>query len=217
MKFKKILLVLFITVSLIFFGCANDTPEETPGEDQNQEENQEDDTKEDAETTASIVNEESAFLEAISEDGTWIIATLQDLEFDEELVVEGEFRDKDDENNDIYRKLALYAQDQDRNVTERYTVTAPKMTIKSPNTNIQGGTFEGDIFVEADGFTITDATIEGNVYFANEEYESTFELVDGGEVTGETEVGEDTGDTDDIEDSDGIEDTDDIEDTGDED
>lgn len=215
MKFKKILLVLFIAVSLLFFGCANDTPEETPeetpGEDQNQEENQDDDTKEDAETTASIVNEESAFKKAISEDGTWIIATLNDLEFDEELVVEGEFRDKDDENNDIYRKLALYAQDQDRNVTERYTVTAPEMTIKSPNTNIQGGTFEGDIFVEADGFTITDATIEGNVYFANEEYESTFELKDDGKVTGDTEVREDTDDTDDTDDAE------DIEDIGDED
>lgn len=192
MKIKRILLVLFILVSLLVFGCANDTKDETPGEKQNQEQNQEEDTEKDAEkdaeTTASIVDEETAFKEAIGKDGTWIIATLKDLTFDDELVVEGEFRDKDDKDNDLYRKLALYAQDKDRNITDRYTITASKMTIKSPNTNIVGGIFKGDIFVEAEGFIIADATIEGNVYFANEEYKSTFELKDGGKVTGDTEV-----------------------------
>lgn len=210
MKFKKILLVLLIATSLLIVGCTADTPEETPEETEEtpgEDQTQEDDTEEDAETTASIVNEESAFKEAISEDGTWIIITLKDLDFDEELVVEGEFRDKDDENNEIYRKLALYAQDQDRNVTDRYTVIAPEMTIKSPNTNIQGGVFEGDIYVEAEGFKITDAKIQGNVYFANEEFESTFELVDGGEVSGDTEVRENTGDDEDIGDTEDTEDT----------
>src|SRR5690554_3690091 len=99
MKFKKILLVLLIATSLLIVGCTADTPEETPEETEEtpgEDQTQEDDTEEDAETTASIVNEESAFKEAISEDGTWIIITLKDLDFDEELVVEGEFRDKDD-------------------------------------------------------------------------------------------------------------------------
>ena len=190
MKYKKVLLVLVIALSLLLFGCTKETPNETPGEGQNQEdqENQKDNTEQDAETTASIVNEESAFKEAISKDGTWIIAILKDLTFDEKLVVEGEFKDKNDESNDLYRKLALYEQDEDRKITQRYTITAPEMTIKSPNTNLVGGIFKGDIIVEAEGFTITDATIEGNVFFSNEEYKSTFELKDNGKVTGDTKI-----------------------------
>lgn len=192
MKFKRLALVLFIVLSLLLFGCTKTAPNEKPKENQeeNTEKDLEKDTEKDAETTASIVNEESAFKKAISGDGTWIIATLKDLTFDEKIVVEGEFRDKDDKNKDLYRKLALYAQDKDRNITDRYTITVPEMTIKSPNTNIVGGILKGDIIVEAEGFTVNDATIEGNVFFANKEYESTFELKDGGKVTGDTKVRE---------------------------
>ena len=184
MKYRKIVLITFIVISLLLFGCANETPEEAPGED----------TEEDAESTASIVDGEAAFREAIRESGTWIIITTSDLNFRRDLVVEGEFWDNDDESRELYRKIALYAQDEDRNVSERYTVTAPLMYIKSPNTNIQGGTFEGDLYIEADGFTITDATIDGNVYFANEEYQSTFDLNDDGEITGDIEIEENIGD-----------------------
>ena len=62
---------------------------------------------------------------------------------------EGEFRDKDDPSNDLFRKLALYEQDQDKKITKRYTITAPKMIIRSPNTNIKGGVIKGDVYVEA--------------------------------------------------------------------
>ena len=139
-------------------------------------------------TTASIVNEEAAFKEAISADGTWIIATLNDLTFEEKLVVEGTFYDSGNSENDVYRKIAAYAQDDDYNVTDRFTITAPQMTIKSPNTRFQAGVFEGDIIVEADGFNLTDATVEGNIYFASEEYQKSAEITEDSEVTGEIEV-----------------------------
>ncbi|RAK06501.1 hypothetical protein C8C77_12339 [Halanaerobium saccharolyticum] len=152
------------------------------GADQNQEE------AADTVTTASIVSEAEEFRQAISEDGTWIIATLNDLNFDEELVVEGTFYNGGDSENDIYRKIAAYAQDDERNVTDRYTITAPQMTINSPNTRFQGGVFEGDIVVEANGFTLYDATVEGNIYFASEEFQESAEIAEDSEVTGEMEV-----------------------------
>jgi hypothetical protein len=183
---KRILtLSLVCLLSLgLFVGCSSDqsaTNEEQPEEEA------------DVVTAASIVEDEAVFKKAIAEDGKWIIATLNDLTFDQELVVEGKFYDKGDESNDVYRKLAPYAQDDDHNVTERYTITAPKMTIKSPNTKLQGGKFVGDIYVEANGFTLEDAEVDGNVYFANEEYAASSDLTNEATVTGDTKV-EDTSD-----------------------
>ena len=171
-KFLSVSMILVLSLAVLV-GCG--------GEDQSN-------AKEDVVTTASIVNEEDAFKEAISKDGKWIIATLDDLKFDEELVVEGEFRNKGDADKELYRKIAPYTQDENRNVTERYTITAPKLTIKSPNTKLQGGTFVGDVYVEAKGFTIKDAKVEGNVYFANEDYKASADMSNKGEVTGVTEV-----------------------------
>ncbi len=149
---------------------------------------------EDDVTTASLVKTEEQFLKAASKDGTWIICPLNDITISKDIVVEGEFHDKDDESLDLYRKLGFYAQDENRNVTERYTVTAPKMIIKSPNTRLQGGTFKGDVYVEANGFNIVDGTVDGNVYFAKQEYMDSFKLSEDegkeGKVTGETKVQE---------------------------
>jgi hypothetical protein len=138
----------------------------------------------DAVTSASVVDNNEAFVKAISKDGTWIAATLNDLTFDKELVVEGEFTNKDA----IARKIALYTQDADHNITASFKLTAPKLIIKSENTRLQGGTFVGDVYVEANGFVVTKATVEGNVYFANDEYKASFDASNEGKVTGVTEV-----------------------------
>lgn len=194
MKFKALLLSIVLGIALLA-GCTSDeTPEndepkaEEPAaeEESNGEETAEEEA--DAMTTASIVNDEEAFKTAISSEGTWIIATLNDLTFEEELVLEGEFHDKGDESNDLYRKIALYEQDEDRNVTARYTVKAPKLVVKSENAKIQSGTFVGDIVVEANGFTLSDAKVEGNVYFASEEYKESFTQDETSEVSGEVSV-----------------------------
>ncbi|OMD69954.1 hypothetical protein BSK48_16660 [Paenibacillus odorifer] len=138
----------------------------------------------DAVTSASVVDNEEAFKRAISPEGTWIAATLKDLTFTEDLVVDGEFMNKEEPA----RKIALYTQDADHNITNSFKLTAPKLTIKSKNARIQGGTFIGNVYVEADGFTLVNATVEGNVYFANDQYKSTFNSSDQGKVTGVTEV-----------------------------
>nr|WP_207750643.1 hypothetical protein [Anaeromonas gelatinilytica] len=189
-KFKALFISLILVVALLA-GCGNnDSVEEDDSQvEDNQKDTEEDVTDEgdtDAVTTASIVNEEEDFKEAISEDGTWLIATLTDLSFDEELVLEGEFTN----NDETARKIALYEQDEDRNVTARYTLTAPKLTIDSPNARIQSGTFAGDIYVEENAFQLVDTTVEGNVYFASEEYKESFDKDDDSKITGEIEVKE---------------------------
>jgi hypothetical protein len=138
----------------------------------------------DAVTSASVVNKTDAFMKAASKDGTWIIATLNDLTFDKEIVVEGEFKNKDA----IARKIAPYTQDANHKITNSFTITAPRMTIKSENTVFQGGTFKGDVYVDAKGFSLKAAKIEGNVYFTKEEYKSSFVQAEDGKVTGVTAV-----------------------------
>ena len=46
-------------------------------------------------------------------------------------------------------------------MTARYTLTAPRLIVRHRNTRIQGGTFKGDVYVEAQGFELVDATSTG--------------------------------------------------------
>jgi len=145
----------------------------------------------DAVTTASIVDNEQAFVEAISNTGTWIICLTKDLTVDQELVLDGEFKNgkKDDAGNDIIqRKIALYSQDENRNITARYVLTAPKLTIRSPKASIQHGTFKGDLYVDVNDFELVDATVDGNVYFTKQEYKDSFNMDGTSRVTGTVSV-----------------------------
>ncbi|MTI47076.1 hypothetical protein [Sporosalibacterium faouarense] len=180
MKLKALGLAFLLSVSLLA-GCSTDSTDN----------NNEGDQGADVVTTASLVNDADGFTEAISENGTWIIATLNDISIDEEIVVAGEFHNKGDASQDVYRKLAPYTQDDEHNIIDRFTITVPRVTIQSPNTRLQGGTIKGDVYVAADGFNLSGgATIDGNLYFANEEYKASSEIPEDCTVTGEVEVKE---------------------------
>jgi len=148
-------------------------------------------TAPDAVTTASIVDTESAFENAISKNGTWIIAILKDLTINKDLVLDGEFKNgkKDDSGKDIIqRKIALYTQDENRNITARFTLTAPKLTINSPEASIQHGTFKGDLYVAVINFKLIDATVDGNIYFTSKDIQSSFTMDESSSVTGKQEL-----------------------------
>ncbi len=134
----------------------------------------------DVTTTASLVATHDDFKAGISEDGTWIVSVVKDLVFWEPLTVTGEFMHRDA----LSRKIALYSQDEDRNVTRRFTLTAPSITFDSPSARIQGGIFVGDVYVNADNFKLVDATVEGNVYLTTESAKATFDMDDKSSVTG---------------------------------
>jgi len=194
MKVKNILLTL-VVMSLLFVGCAkNDTttPQTTtPGTTTTPPQTTPPETTPNVVTTASIVNTEAAFLKAISNEGTWIIATTQDLTINKDLVVEGEYKNgkKDADGKDvIQRKIGLYTQDENRKVTARFTLTAPKMTFNSPMGSIEHGTFKGDLYISAKNFQLKDATVDGNIYFTTDEAKSTFKMDAESKVTGKQEL-----------------------------
>jgi len=139
----------------------------------------------DAVTTASLVNNVAAFEKAISKDGTWIITTLNDLTTNKELVLDGEFHDKNDATKPLKRKIGLYTQDENKKVTARFSLTAPKLTIKSPNALLQSSTFNGDIYVRAANFQLKDAVVNGNVYFVTQEAKDTFVMDAKSKVNGQ--------------------------------
>lgn len=144
--------------------------------------------KVDAVGTASLPATIAEFEQGIAADGRWIVTPVADITSENELVIDGEFFKKDDEAEGAYRKIGLYAQDADKNITAEYTLTTPKLVIKSENTNIQNGTVKGDIYVEANGFVLKNTKVEGNVYFASEDVKSTFTLDGEASVSGAQEV-----------------------------
>lgn len=187
MKAKNALLSLALLATLVI-GCAKQPaapPTPTPKQTTPSE------TTPDVVTTASIVNTAATFQKAISSTGTWIIAITKDLAIDTDLVLDGEFKNgkKDANGQDIIqRKIALYAQDENKKVTARYTLTAPKLTINSPKARIQSGTFKGDLYVSAKDFELVDATVDGNVYFTTDDAKATFKVDATSKVTGKQEI-----------------------------
>jgi hypothetical protein len=185
MKIRKTMIIYALLIAL-FCGCGqqaqpNATSSQTASPD----------TTLDAKTSASIVDNSTAFEKAISSNGTWIIAVTKDLAIDKDIVLDGEYKNgkKDTAGKDIIqRKIALYAQDANRNITARYTLTAPKFTINSPEASIQHGTFKGDLYVNVKNFKLVDATVDGNVYFTTDEAKSTFSADATSKVTGKQEV-----------------------------
>lgn len=185
MKIKITFLILVLMMALIT-GCGK-----KEGTTKNESGNTNTTVTPEAVSSASIVNTEEGFLNAISAKGTWIIAITKDLTINKDLLLEGEFKNgkKDDKGNDIIqRKIALYAQDENRNITARYTLTAPKLTVTSPMASIQHGTFKGDLYVSVENFQLVDATVDGNVYFTTDKAKSTFIMDKTSKITGKQEI-----------------------------
>lgn len=129
--------------------------------------------------TQTVVTDEPSLLAGFSDTGGWIILFEKDMSTENELYLpEGTTN-----NGEPARKVALYTQDADRNVTARFTLTAPSIMITSVNSRIQGGTFVGDVYVTAEGFRLVDAVIDGDLYFSSQDLFNAFDVTEG-EVTG---------------------------------
>jgi len=136
----------------------------------------------DSVTTASLVSDGDALVRALRSDGTWMVALLSDASVEGDIVVEGEFPGKP------YRKIALYTQDENRKVIDRFTLTADSLIVRSSHTRIQSGTFVGDVMVDAMDFELVDAKIMGDVYFETDAQMKSFVKDESSEVTGAIEV-----------------------------
>ena len=170
-----ILIIIAIFAIILLAGCSQATTTTTV----------------DAVASASVVDNAAAFEKAISKEGSWIIATTKDILIDKEIVLDGDFKNgkKDSAGNELYqRKIGLYTQDSSFKVTNRFTLTAQKLTINSINTSVEHGTFKGDLYIAAENFKLIDAIVEGNVYFLSDEIKATFSMDSTSKITGVQEV-----------------------------
>lgn len=183
MKIKALVLSTIMATAVLLAGCGakENTASKAPANN----------TKTDATASASVTSDPEVFTKAISKDGKWIIAITKDMTFDKDLVLEGEFKNgkKDSSGKELLqRKIALYTQDANKKVTARFTLTAPKLTIKSPLASIQHGTFKGDVYVETNDFQLVDAKVDGNIYFKDDAAKAGFKMDGTSSVTGKQEV-----------------------------
>jgi hypothetical protein len=193
---KRILIVMLVISIALFSGCSNKNvkpdeaiakpspkPTKTVEKEKVEDDNiiDKNDDIVDAVTTPSIVDNGEALIKALGVNGTWIAATLNDIEVDKDIIVEGEFENK----GVLGRKIALYTQDEDRNIIDSFSLTAPKLIIRSENTKLQEGTFIGDIYVESDGFDLSNAKIQGDLYFASQSERNSAMLDDEQNVSGD--------------------------------
>jgi hypothetical protein len=177
-----------MTVSLLVLAlaaCGGRGEEETAGAEQSESTTTADATTRPTEMTADAGNVQ----QALGPDGSWIVIFTDDVTVGEEITVAGEVYEEEGADAPR-RKIALYEQDADRNVTARHTLTAPRLIIEHENTRIQSGEVAGDVFVTAAGFELTGGgTINGNLYFADEALRDGANITDDSTVMGEIRIG----------------------------
>lgn len=125
-----------------------------------------------------------------------LAAITKDLDASgEDLEVEGTFKNK---GGEVARKLALYTQDGDKKVTQRFTLTVDTLKVDSPQFYNSNGTVKGNIIVNKEGFhgqtgkgVEGQATIEGDLTFKNQALLETYQKLLNDKkvkVTGEIKV-----------------------------
>ena len=180
MKIKALLLST-VMVATLLVGCGSKASSTEPAKE----------TSTDAVASASVTKDAAVFAKTIGKDGKWIIAITDNMTESRDLVLEGTFKNgkKDTAGKElIQRKIGLYTQDANRKVTARFTLTAPKLTIKSPMASIEHGTFKGDLYVETNDFKLVDNKIEGNIYFKDAAAKAGFKTDATSTVSGKQEV-----------------------------
>lgn len=188
MKKKTVILSLF-TLATLISGCGskadNTNTNETTNNSTTQSPTTNPNTGElaDATTGPSWVTDEATLEKAVKE--SWIVIITKDMNTTKDLTFEGGLK-KD--GVETPRLLALYNQDENRNKTASYTLTAPKMTFKEDGSRIKGGTVAGDIYVACNNFELVDATVNGNIYFKDQAAKDSFKMDDTSKVTGAMEL-----------------------------
>lgn len=172
-KFRIILNLLLIS---FFVGC-------------NEVNNKINEERDDLQGTLMVSNEEELSI-ALKE--SYRITIKSNIETNNELEMEGDFSKTDTTEGNkvshIGRELNLFYIDKSNNVINSYTLSVPKLIIKSNDTTIRGGKIKGDIYVESDGLILDDTKVEGNIYFKDKNSEDSFKLENTASISGNIEI-----------------------------
>ncbi|MCI3920829.1 hypothetical protein MO973_11355 [Paenibacillus sp. TRM 82003] len=183
MKFKALLISALAITVLAGCGANNrDTANEEAANDATNASSPAAPAEPAAEPVAEDPNA-PALVEALGENGTWVVTLTQDVTVANELIVVGAFHQEGDPANPLARKLQLSELGADGTATTAHTLTVPKLSVQSENFVLEGGTVKGDIYVEASGFYLdASTTVDGSIHFPNQEMKLTAQIY--GKVTG---------------------------------
>ena len=183
-SFLSLLYLLLIT---FFIGCTGINNKINNNSSTSEIENKEETDK--FEGSLIVTNEEDLAI-ALKED--YSITIKNDIDSSNELIMEGDFSKTDTREGNkvthVGRELNLFYIDSDNNTINNYTLSLPKLVVKSNDTTIKGGEIEGDIYVEARGLILDDTKIQGNIYFKDEKLKDTFKLENTATVSGNIKV-----------------------------
>lgn len=180
-KFRAVLYLLAIG---LFIGC-NEVNNKI---DSNENESKINEEKKDFQGTLIVGNEEELSI-ALKEN--YSITIRNDIESNNELIMEGDFLKTDTTEGNkvsyIGRKLNLFYMDNSNDFINSYTLSVPKLIIRSKDTTIKGGKIKGDIYVESDGLILDDTKVQGNIYFKDTKNKESFKLENTASVSGNIE------------------------------
>lgn len=194
MKSKLMLLSLSMVLSVsLLAGCASKTPTTTTNSSKSttadSTKSADSSAKTDAVTGASQVNDEAAFEQKISKDNSeYMVIVNKDLTFTKDLTVESGTKKGTDGKEAPNRSIAPAHETADNKVDKRYTITVPSLVFNGENGKVEYGAVKGDVYVQAKGFTLKDATIDGNLYFANDDLKNAFKQDATTKITGQVAV-----------------------------
>lgn len=185
MKSKLMVLSLTMVVGVsILAGCANKTAAPAAAKPATTAA-----AKSDTVTGASQAIDEAAFEQKIGKDNkNYMIIANKDMTFTKDLIVESGVKKDKDGKETPNRSIGLATETADNKVDKRFTLTVPNLVFNGENGKVEYGIVKGDVYVQAKGFTLKDATINGNLYFANDDLKNAFKLDATTKITGKTEV-----------------------------
>jgi hypothetical protein len=189
MKKKLMLAALSMLVAVsVLAGCSSKTADSKPAGNAATPTPTEA-SKPDTTASASVATDEASFEKLASKDGNFIILTKGDLTLTKDITVDGTFTKKDKDGKEVVtRSLAFATSNPDHSVNQRFTVTVPNLIINSPNTLLEDGIVKGDVYVQTEGFTTKDTTIDGNLHFATQALMDAFKKDDLTKVNGTIDV-----------------------------
>jgi len=198
MKLNKKLISLFAALVVLvgLAACGNDNDDDSiEGSDTDgveiadiDNEVEANDDEADAVSGPSESSDPADLVEVMTNGANWMFAATADMELTEDLVIQGELEKS---NGEIGRKLALYAQIRENNVstvTDEFMLTVPNVIVRSENTLIQHGTVNGNVIVEAEGFELNGTNITGDLVFSSQELLDSAEISDEDLVAGEITI-----------------------------
>ena len=181
----KFRIILYLLAIGLFIGC-NEVSNKI---DSNENESKINEKKKDFQGTLIVGNEEELSI-ALKEN--YSITIKNDIESNNELIMEGDFFKTDTTEGNkvsyIGRKLNLFYLDNSTDFINSYTLSVPKLIIRSNDTTIKGGKIKGDIYVESDGLILDDTKVKGNIYFKDIKNKESFKLENTASVSGDIEV-----------------------------